>query len=76
MTRHVGASQYGELQGATGAVMGMATMIGPTMFATTFAHFISEETRFQLPGAAFLLASVLLVTALLLAAAVTSGNRA
>ncbi len=76
MTRQVGASQYGELQGATGAVMGVATMIGPTMFAATFAHFIGEQTRFQLPGAAFLLAAVLLAAAMLLAAAVTAGNRA
>jgi DHA1 family tetracycline resistance protein-like MFS transporter len=76
MTRQVGASQYGELQGATGAVMGVATMIGPTMFATTFAHFIGEETQFHLPGAAFLLASVLLAAALILAAAITAGHRA
>jgi DHA1 family tetracycline resistance protein-like MFS transporter len=72
MTRQVGASQYGELQGATGAVMGVATMIGPTMFATTFAHFIGEGTRFHLPGAAFLLAALLLATACMLAAGVTS----
>jgi DHA1 family tetracycline resistance protein-like MFS transporter len=75
MTRQVGASQYGELQGATGAVMGVATMIGPSMFAATFAYFIGEGTRLQLPGAAFLLASVLLAIALLLAAGVTSGSR-
>jgi len=76
MTRQVGASQYGELQGATGAVMGVATMIGPSMFATTFAHFIGDGTRHQLPGAAFLLAALLLAAALMLAATVTSRNRA
>jgi DHA1 family tetracycline resistance protein-like MFS transporter len=72
MTRQVGNSQYGELQGATGAVMGVATMIGPSMFATTFAHFIGEGAGLHLPGAAFLLAGLLLAVALLLASGVTS----
>jgi DHA1 family tetracycline resistance protein-like MFS transporter len=72
MTRQVGTSQYGELQGATGAVMGVATMIGPSMFATTFAHFIGEGAGLHLPGAAFLLAGLLLAVALLLASGVTS----
>jgi DHA1 family tetracycline resistance protein-like MFS transporter len=75
MTRQVGASQYGELQGATGVVMGLATMIGPGMFAATFAHFIGEGVRVHLPGAAFLLAAVLLAAAMLLASAVTSKGR-
>jgi DHA1 family tetracycline resistance protein-like MFS transporter len=75
MSRQVASSQYGELQGATGAVMGMATMIGPTMFATTFAYFIGEGSRLHVPGAAFLLAGFLLAAALLLASGVTSRSQ-
>ena len=37
MTRRVGPSEQGELQGANGSVMGVATMIGPTLFAGDFA---------------------------------------
>jgi DHA1 family tetracycline resistance protein-like MFS transporter len=72
MTRLVGASQYGELQGANGAVMGVATMIGPSLFAATFAYFIGDDARLDLPGAAFLLAALLLAAGMALAARVTA----
>jgi DHA1 family tetracycline resistance protein-like MFS transporter len=72
MSRQVDASQYGELQGAAGAVMGVATMIGPALFATTFAYFISAGAPLHLPGAAYLLSSLLLAAAGALAARVTA----
>jgi DHA1 family tetracycline resistance protein-like MFS transporter len=72
MARLVGASQYGELQGANGAVMGVATMIGPSLFAATFAHFIGAGARLHVPGAAFLLAALLLAAGMALAARVTA----
>jgi DHA1 family tetracycline resistance protein-like MFS transporter len=72
MSRQVDASQYGELQGAAGAVMGVATMIGPALFATTFAYFISTGAPLHLPGAAYLLAALLLAAAAALAARVTA----
>jgi DHA1 family tetracycline resistance protein-like MFS transporter len=72
MTRHVGASEQGQLQGANGSIMGIAMMIGPTMFATVFAFFIGEGARLHVPGAAFLLAAGLLAGGALLAARVTA----
>jgi DHA1 family tetracycline resistance protein-like MFS transporter len=72
MSQQVGASQYGELQGAAGAVMGVATMFGPTLFATTFAWFIGADAPVHLPGAAYLLSALLLAAAAALAARVTS----
>jgi DHA1 family tetracycline resistance protein-like MFS transporter len=60
MTRHIGPSEQGALQGAAGSVMGIATMIGPWLFAATFAYFIGGGTRWHLPGAAFMLAALLL----------------
>ncbi|MBP9592915.1 MAG: TCR/Tet family MFS transporter [Steroidobacteraceae bacterium] len=72
MTRHIGPSEQGELQGANGSILGIATMIGPTLFAGTFAYFIGEGTRWHIPGAAFLLAAALLATAAFVAAQVTS----
>jgi len=72
MSQQVDASRYGELQGASGAVMGVATMIGPALFATTFAWFIGAGAPLHLPGAAYLLASLLLAAATLLAMRVTA----
>ncbi len=71
MTRRIGPSEQGELQGANGSIMGIATMIGPSMFAAVFAHFIGEGARVHVPGAAFLLAAMLLLGGALLAARVT-----
>ena len=72
MTRHVGPSEYGALQGATGAVMGVATMIGPGLFAGTFAWFIGAGSHWHLPGAAYLLASTLLAAAAAIAVRATA----
>lgn len=72
MTRHVGPSEQGGLQGATGSVMGIANMIGPGLFAATFAYFIGAGTRWQAPGAAFILAAALLAAGALLAARATA----
>jgi DHA1 family tetracycline resistance protein-like MFS transporter len=72
MTRHVGPTAQGALQGAAGSIMGVATMIGPTLFAGTFAYFISEGTRWRAPGAAFLLAGALLALGAVVAARTTA----
>jgi DHA1 family tetracycline resistance protein-like MFS transporter len=74
MTRHIGPSEQGALQGATGSVMGIATMIGPSLFAGTFAYFIGAGARLHVPGAAFLLAALLLAAGAVLAAHVTRGR--
>jgi DHA1 family tetracycline resistance protein-like MFS transporter len=72
MTRHVGPNEQGALQGAAGSIMGVATMIGPSLFAGTFAYFISEGTRWHAPGAAFVLASALLALGAVVAARTTA----
>jgi DHA1 family tetracycline resistance protein-like MFS transporter len=72
MTRHIGPTEQGALQGATGSVMGIATMIGPGLFAATFAYFIGEGTRWHQPGAAFMLAAVLLALGAAVAARTTA----
>jgi len=72
MTRHIGPTEQGALQGATGSVMGIATMIGPGLFAATFAYFIGEGTRWHQPGAAFMLAALLLALGAVVAARATA----
>ena len=71
MTRRVGADEQGALQGANGSVQGVATMIGPLMFAATFAWAIGGGAHWNLPGAAYLLAGFMLAGAALLAARAT-----
>jgi DHA1 family tetracycline resistance protein-like MFS transporter len=72
MSRHIGPSEQGALQGAAGSIMGIATMIGPSLFAGTFAYFIGEGARWHVPGAAFMLAAMLLAAGALLAARTTA----
>ena len=71
MTRRVGVSEQGQLQGANGSVRGITELIGPGLFTQSFAFFIAAGAPLQLPGAPFLLASLLLVAALLVAWRVT-----
>ena len=43
MTRHVAASEQGQLQGARSSLMGIAGLVAPTLFTQTFAAFISTQ---------------------------------
>jgi MFS transporter, DHA1 family, tetracycline resistance protein len=67
MTRLVDATEQGRLQGALASLVGLASLIGPTVFTQTFAVFISTRADWVLPGAPFLLAAVLVFVAMLLA---------
>jgi DHA1 family tetracycline resistance protein-like MFS transporter len=72
MTRRVGPSEQGQLQGANGSIMGITGMIGPVLFSQTFANFIKANRDWRFPGAPFLLAALLMVFALVLAWRVTN----
>jgi MFS transporter, DHA1 family, tetracycline resistance protein len=67
MTRLVSPSEQGQLQGANGSVLGIATLIGPLLFTQTFATFIGAHRDWHLPGAPFLLSALLLVSSLTVA---------
>ena len=64
MTRRVGADEQGRLQGAIASVMGIAGVIAPVLFTQVFAAAIGRFRASGLPGAPFLLAALLLVTAM------------
>jgi DHA1 family tetracycline resistance protein-like MFS transporter len=70
MTRLVAPDQQGALQGATTSVQSLSQLVGPFLFTLTFAYFIGGHAPWLMPGAPFLLASALLVLALLIAARV------
>ena len=63
MSRLVGSSEQGQLQGANASVTGIANLFGPGLFTLTFAFAIGGGREFNLPGAPFLIASFLLAAA-------------
>jgi DHA1 family tetracycline resistance protein-like MFS transporter len=71
MTHHVKPTEQGQLQGANSSLVGISGLIGPGLFSMTFATFISKRADWHLPGAPFLLASLLTATAMVLAWRVT-----
>jgi MFS transporter, DHA1 family, tetracycline resistance protein len=76
MTRRVAPSEQGALQGALGSLRGIATLVGPGIFSLTFAASIGTFRSWNLPGAAWLLSCILLITAMSLAYAVTRSSAA
>ena len=76
MTRHVAANVQGELQGAMGSLQGIATVIGPVMFATIFAWSIEAGQHWHFPGAAYTLAAMLLAASAMIVARSTRDGRA
>src|SRR5207244_800839 len=64
MTRRVGADEQGRLQGAIASVMGIAGVIARVLFTQVFAAAIGPFRAAGVPGAPFLLAALLLVTAM------------
>jgi MFS transporter, DHA1 family, tetracycline resistance protein len=71
MTRHVSASEQGELQGALSSLRGLAMIFGPQLFSLTFAACIAQGRAF--PAGPWYLGSAILVVALALAVKVTGG---
>ena len=75
MSRRVRLSEQGQLQGAIASINGVAGLLGPTLFTEVFASFIGSGVAGPLPGAPFLLASLLLVSAAAIAWRTTDPSR-
>ncbi len=71
MTKIVGPSEQGKLQGALTSVASLTGIIGPTIFSIVFAAFIGSLTNLRLPGAPFVLAGGCLMVAMLIAERIT-----
>jgi DHA1 family tetracycline resistance protein-like MFS transporter len=72
MTRRIGPSEQGQLQGALSSVMGIAGLIGPALFTQIFAASISGAQGVHLPGAPYFVAAGLLLVGIGLAWRVTA----
>ena len=67
MTRLVGPSEQGRLQGSNSSLTGIAGLFGPMIFTSTFSFFIADARQvWHFPGAPFVLAGMLLLTALVI----------
>jgi MFS transporter, DHA1 family, tetracycline resistance protein len=75
MSRRVSSSEQGQLQGAIAGLSGIAGLIGPGLFTQAFALFIGTQASWHLPGAPFLLASVLLFVGMAIAWRATRTTR-
>ena len=71
MSRFVGPSEQGRLQGANASISGMANLFGPSLFTLSFAYAIGAGSFLHLPGAPFIIASVLVFAAAAVAWLVT-----
>ncbi len=65
LSRTVGPSEQGQLQGVVQSLRGLSGMIGPVLYTQLFA-----VTLHTVPGAAYGLAAVLIVGSMLVALAV------
>ncbi len=72
MTRRVSASEQGELQGALGSLAGVASLLGPGIFTLTYARSINRHGAGNLPGAAWLLSTLMLLGAAVVTLRVTA----
>ena len=67
MTRRVGPTEQGRLQGANSGMMALASIIGPVLFTQVFARSIGPRGVGLGDGTTVFLAAAMMVTALLLA---------
>jgi len=71
MSRRVGVSEQGQLQGALMSLFGVAGMIAPLVFTQVFAVAISPRWGLNFPGAPYWLAAGLMVGSFAIAWGVT-----
>ncbi len=64
MSHRVAPEAQGELQGAVAGMFSLSQIIGPPLMSQTFGHFTAPDASPHVPGAAFILASVLAWTSL------------
>lgn len=63
MTQRVSESEQGQLQGANNSVASIAGVVSPLFFGTVYAMSVGELPALPHPGSAFLIASLVLLSA-------------
>lgn len=67
MTRRVGPSEQGRLQGTNSAIMGICAIIGPVVYLSALSFTVRNNDTLHLPGLPILIAAGLTFLGLLLA---------
>jgi DHA1 family tetracycline resistance protein-like MFS transporter len=67
ISRQVGPSEQGSVQGALQSLMSLTGVVGPVVFTHLFGFFTSPAAPFQVPGVAFFGGALLMVMGALLA---------
>jgi DHA1 family tetracycline resistance protein-like MFS transporter len=67
MSRQVGPSAQGELQGANASLAGIAAVLSPIFMTQLFAKYSAPEAAVAFPGAPFLVAALLVFACALIA---------
>ncbi len=66
MSRSIGPSEQGQLQGAINSLRGISGLLGPGLFTWIFSKSIGPHPFIHAPGAPFYTAAAMLLVALLL----------
>jgi MFS transporter, DHA1 family, tetracycline resistance protein len=66
ISKHVPATEQGELQGALASVGGITSIFAPVLLTSVFSYFTSAKAPIYFPGAAFLTAGLMLALAAVL----------
>jgi MFS transporter, DHA1 family, tetracycline resistance protein len=67
MSKRLGPSVQGELQGANGSLSGIAGMIGPSLFSGIYAFGLTEKSSIAFAGLPFLVAALCLLVGFIVA---------
>jgi DHA1 family tetracycline resistance protein-like MFS transporter len=76
MSRQVGATEQGELQGALASLGSLTSVAAPPILSNLFGYFTGNEAPIYFPGAAFFAASLCLASAAIAFAWVRRAPRA
>ena len=68
------ANNQGEIQGFTASVMSVGAMIGPVTLNPVLAHFTTPHAGLIIPGAAFILTTLITMTALMAVSRIAIGR--
>lgn len=71
MSRQIGPSEQGHLQGAINSLRGIAGLIGPGLFTYIFSKSIGTNAVVHAPGMPFYVAAGMLLASLVIAERVT-----
>jgi DHA1 family tetracycline resistance protein-like MFS transporter len=74
MTRRVGPSEQGQLQGANASIAGLTGAIGPIFFGLVYSLALGSRAQFDLLGLPFLVAAILMLGAVGVAVRVTRAS--